>query len=372
MNRPLWEYSRRLAQEWTFRTVSSEGINDHLSGLISICLDKDEMHNIVTQWDGNAEALEGPDKISTPKPSEVSEHICSTVGVFGKSQDLVGISFWIARGALALSHKDKEGIQILGVFKSLAKALEQFKGPRSMLVGHPRLESIWADAGVYDLLEWCREVNELAQEKGLTIRTGGPELWDLFQGTVYEELSKDSGSTGDGAPTTEGENLMSGEETEVDGECHSCPARIFAYVTSRKGHRSTGTLLARQLKRAQSLGAFTSVDLGGKLLSWFYDPGTSITQMTPMEIARVGHVMELVSKGRVHYIFAEPNTSKVVKLYKAKRFHLLNPDTGAATTPMSTYVIENADLKVYPATGAGTQHTRRSGDLGTSSIWHDI
>lgn len=350
VNRPLWEMARRMAQEWDFQPVSSEGVNDNLSGLITLCLDQQEMEKILTKWDGSPEEIDksAPKSVHTAQESRV----CSAVGVFGASRDLVGISFWVSEKALGLNQTDKEGIQILGVFKSLAEALEHFRGTRSMLVGHPHLEHLWSDAGVYDLTGG-RNGSDVAHTDGMTTHTGGPELWDLFQGQVYAESSANPGEDKAEGPeggmkTPDGEAMMSGEETEMDTDCHSCPARMFAYVTNQKGRRTTGTLLARQLRRAQSLGAFTAIRLGGKTLSYYYDPGTSLTQMTPMEIARVGHVMELVSKGRVHYIFAESNTSKVVKLYKATGLQLLNPDTGATSKPLTTYVVENKDLKVYP------------------------
>ena len=63
-----------------------------------------------------------------------------------------------------------------------------------------------------------------------------------------------------------------------------------------------------------------------------------------------------------------------MKLYKAKGIRLVNPDTGGLSKRVNTYVIENADLKVYPRIlgrntlthlNASTHH--RSGTLSNDS-----
>ena len=186
-----------------------------------------------------------------------------------------------------------------------------------MLTGHPKIERLWSEAGVYDL-SGRPDLNLSSKASSMMVHSGGVELWDLFRGQVRSaaavETESSSGMTDVDSrsgelntpekPSGNDVVLSSGEDTELDPECETCPTRMFSYVSNKKGHRTTGSLIGQVLSRAQSLGAFVSVTVNENIMSWYYDPGSgsAVSQMTPREIEKCGTTMSLVSKDRVHFI----------------------------------------------------------------------
>ena len=47
-------------------------------------------------------------------------------------------------------------------------------------------------------------------------------------------------------------------------------------------------ILHRVLTNTENSGSFASVSVGNKVKSWFYDPGSALSQMTPEEIRACG------------------------------------------------------------------------------------
>ena len=70
--------------------------------------------------------------------------------------------------------------------------------------------------------------------------------------------------------------------------------------------------------------------------------------MTTEEIKKCGNELVLVAEERLHFVFAESATSRMMKLYRSKNACLVDPESGASTVPTETFVLENPRLKVYP------------------------
>ena len=134
----------------------------------------------------------------------------------------------------------------------------------------------------------------------------------------------------------------------VESAVNSSAVRMFTYVSSEKGHKSGGSPLARVITATENCGSFAAVQLGGQLQSWYHDPGSLLSQMTTEEIAKCVPPLQRVSRERVHFVFAEHANSKLMNLYRAPGVCLVNPRTGATSKSVTTYILENPDLKVYP------------------------
>ena len=369
---PLWSKALHLAEEWKFQNVSSEDASLMMSSIITICLDQHRMAEVFDGWDGTFDPVlkEKPTaRVDEAPPetgstglgnSEPKQTLCSVIGVFGSDEELESLSFWRSRRGTLLNTSGYDRVQMLSSHHTLRETLEVFQGPTSMLNGHPRIEVLWRDAAVYDISNTpLGEDSEL--DLGLTFHRGDLGLWQLFldqYNAAPEDRTTDVTTEKVGADSTEPAGVERSTEPDSDIQrdkskdasvkCECSPARMFSYVSHKVGKRTTGSVLATQLTRAQNMGSFALIQVGDCLGPWYYDPGSAMTQMTPEEISKCGDSLKLISKGKVHFIFAESAVSKVVKIYKAEGLRLVNPDTGGRTDEINTYVIENADLKVYP------------------------
>ena len=192
----------------------------------------DQMEEMADAEAGSAMEAAPP---HTPSRSPAPKAMCSVVGVFGSASDLQSISFWISNESITINYADPQGIQILGVFGSLENALTNLRGPHSMLMGHPELDRLWDQAGIYDVTSNVdHDWSDLAE--GITVHTGGIELWDLFrtqtqQSTLHPSEGEEAADATGETNAASAESGTPSDSSTAIATCKSVPTRMFAYVT---------------------------------------------------------------------------------------------------------------------------------------------
>ena len=203
-------------------------------------------------------------------PGENNKHICTVLEAYDESQDLGSVSFWIHTDNLGIT--GLPGIKVIHSSNSLTKAMAHLKGSKSPLGQHPRREELFQFAQVFDLVG-VTDTQDCASTCNISVTTGGKEIWYLFVSQVEQELEARKVGTHPGPR---------GDETATM-DC--CPARMFSYIYEDKRKNVAQSLLSKALTWSQNLVAFVSLKVGGHIKPWYHDSGSSLSQMTPAEIA---------------------------------------------------------------------------------------
>lgn len=378
--RSLWASVQKAADEWTFTPTVSSTVDAEAIRIMNICMDHSLMYLVFDKWDiskwthpvfpkrtPDAKTEVSPDQhavaagndTSSIESGESNHETTYTYSIVGHIEEdvLKTISVWVSLEKLVIP--EDSHLLLLGMEDTWQNALARMDDGLPLVTSHPDRASLLATMEKYSVLgpdvippAWSSCTTEVC--------SGDVELWERHLANYSDSVAN--------AET----DVDSGEDGE--STVNSSAVRMFAYVTNERGHRTTDSHLARVITTTENCGSFASLKVSGLLQSWYHDPGSLLTQMTSEEIAKCDPPLQKVSQEQVHFVCAEHALSKTVNLYRASGVCLINPRTGAVSKQVTTYILENPDLRVYPRIlgkntlsdlGVSTHH--RSGTMSDDS-----
>ena len=226
----------------------------------------------------------------------------TVVGHIDSSDALESMSVWAS--FTSLDFQEGTNLVCLCEDTSWAAILSRLNEDMPLITNHPNRSKLVAQMEKYSLLGPDKIPPGWVECKD-GVCSGEVDLWTRHQSDHLKAIAN--------AET----DVESTEDADAESTVNSSAVRMFAYVTSEKGHRTADSHLARIITTTENCGSFAALQVGGLLQSWYHDPGSLLTQMTSNEIAKCTLPFQRVSREQVHFVFAEHALSKSVNLYRA-------------------------------------------------------